>query len=80
MFPGELENDKRISSIKQVIDRNKNSKEYFCTFNEEFDDGWITILDDSNPKVLEYIKAKDADIMVYEAEKRDWMQPIWTTL
>ena len=41
---------------------------------------WITILDDSHPKVLEYIKAKNADIMVYEADKGDWMQPIWTTL
>ena len=58
----------------------KNSKEYYCTFNGEFDDGWITILDDSHPKVLQYIEATDADINVYEADKGEWMQPVWTTL
>ena len=29
----------------------------------------------SNPKVLEYIKANNGDIMVFEAHKADWMQP-----
>ena len=75
-----MENDKRLSSIKQIIDRNKNSKEYFCTFHGQLEDGWITILNDSHPKVLEYMKAKNADIIVYEAEKGEWMTPVWTAL
>ena len=36
----------------------------------------------SNAKVFEYIKANNAKIMAYEADKdkEDWMQSVWTPL
>ena len=34
----------------------------------------------SNPKVLESIKANNVDIIVFEADKGDCMQAVWTTL
>ena len=29
----------------------------------------------SNPKILEYIKANNGDVMVFETDKEHWVQP-----
>ena len=38
------------------------------------------VFEHSNSKVLESIKANNVDIIVFEADKGDCMQAVWTTL
>ena len=55
-FEYELENDIRLEQLQQILDHNKNTKEYFCSFKGDVEVGWITILDDNHPLVVQYFK------------------------
>ena len=71
-----LEDDKRIAKIKQVVDHVATTKEYKAVFDDGSVD-WITIVNDQNPNVKTYFEQKGVNIEVFDAEKAEWMNPVW---
>ena len=61
----ELENDIRLEQLQQILDHNKNTKEYFCSFKGDVEVGWITILDDNHPLVVQYFKQINEPLPLY---------------
>ena len=72
----ELEEDSRISSIDKVLRRNVNTKEYYCSFKDGTQ-GWVTILQDSNPTVQVFLSAFNAEIEEFEVNSGAWIKKIW---
>ena len=73
----EIEEDNRLNSIHQIVDHNPNTKEYYATFDGDLDNGWITILNDTHEKVVEYYAGIEEKVSTYEAKSGDWMIPVW---
>ena len=72
----EMECDARLSEIVSIVDHNQTSKEYKCICKNG-DVSQITILNDKNPRVNDYLKKKNINVEVFEANKGNWMIPIW---
>ena len=68
----DLENDKRLSEIRTVMEMYPHSKEYKVLFNDGSVD-WITIVSDSHPKVKAFREANNMNIEVYGTELAAWM-------
>ena len=75
----ELENDIRLEQLQQILDHNKNTKEYFCSFKGDVEVGWITILDDNHPLVVQYFKQINEPLPLHSVQNPTWMKPVWHT-
>ena len=78
-FEYELENDIRLEQLQQILDHNKNTKEYFCSFKGDIEVGWITILDDNHPLVVQYFKQINEPLPLHSVQNPTWMKPVWHT-
>ena len=71
-----VEHDSRVEKIAQVIDSEVGAKEYKVIFNDGSVD-WITIIDDSNPKVRKYLQRVSQHVQIHTVAEANWMNPIW---
>ena len=71
-----IECDERLSDVVSIVDHNQTSKEYKYILKNG-DVNWITILNDKHPRVNEYLKTKNINVEVFDANKGNWMIPIW---
>ena len=78
-FEYELENDTRLEELQQILDHNKNTKEYLCSFKGDVEVGWITILDDNHPLVVKYFKQINQPLPLHSVQNPTWMKPVWHT-
>ena len=63
-------------TVGQLLKSRRNSKEISLEeISQELKISIYTLEQIENDQVT-----NNADIMVYEADKGDWIQPIWTTL
>ena len=65
-----VEHDSRLEKIAQVLDSKVGAKEYKVKFEDGSVD-WITIIDDSNPKVQEYFQKVSQNIQVHTVAEND---------
>ena len=64
-----------MKEIHVITDHNSLSKEYRVIFKNGTVD-WITIMDDKNKKVQDYLSRVEIPIELLEVSG-DWMKPQW---
>ena len=69
----------RLEQLQQILDHNKNTKEYFCSFKGDIEVDWITILDDNHPLVMQYFKQINEPLPLHSVQNPTWMKPVWHT-
>ena len=71
-----VEHDSWLNQITQIIDAEIGAKEYKAIFEDGSVD-WITVVNDSHPKVQEYLRLVSEKVEVHSLREAAWMNPIW---
>ena len=71
-----IEHDTRVDQISRIIDSEVGAKEYKAIFEDGSVD-WITIVNDSNEKVQEYLQRVSRNVQIHSVADATWMDPVW---
>ena len=63
----EIHSQEILENIYYIEDHQPPSKEYLCKYkNNETD--WVTIIDDTNPHVIQYFNQKQKNITIFDTD------------